>query len=204
MTEATATRFTAEELSTLERAIAERRSLGLSRLKPDLIDEALIQKMLEAANWGQSNGDTEPWRFIVFSGEGRNVLADAFEQAYLADIGSEPVNETAREGYRERASHAPLWIAIGVQPDPDAEPEEELMAVATAVQNLHLVASAIGLVGMWHSKGTSTHPKVAEALGFNAPARLLGLFFLGWPNVNWPEGERKPIEDKVTWAAGSR
>ena len=52
-------------------AILNRRSMGLSRLKPDPVDHALIEQMLEAANWAPSHGDTEPWRFTVFAGEGR-------------------------------------------------------------------------------------------------------------------------------------
>jgi len=191
--------FSAEELATIERAIAHRRSLGLSRLKEDLVDKAIIEKMLEAANWGQSNGDTEPWRLTVFSGEGRTALADAFEQAYNADYAEKEADPIAMQGYRDRAFQAPLWIAIGMTPDPEAFLDEEKMAVATAMQNLQLVAAAYGLIGMWHSKGTSTHPAVAQALGLTPPSELLGLYFFGWPNVDWPEGERKPLEDKVTW-----
>jgi nitroreductase len=155
--------------------------------------------MLEAANWGQSNDDTEPWRFKVFMGDSRAHLAEMYAAAYRADLEGGEVDPTAEQGYRDRAYLATVWIAIGVDPDPEAVPEEELMAVATAVQNLSLVASAAGLAGMWHSKGVSVHPTVASALGWSAPKRLLGFFFCGIPNCTWPEGERKPHPDKVTW-----
>lgn len=195
---------TTTRVDELMQAIAHRRSLGLSRLKPDPVDPKILQDMLEAANWGMSNGDTEPWRFIVFTGEGRNKLADAFGEAYKADLGGE-FDQTAYEGYRNRAFQSPVWIAIGMEPMlnddgtlQEAE-DEEIMAVATAVQNLALVAAAHGLVGMWHSKGTSHHPAVEKALGFERPSRLLGMFFCGWPNVDWPEGERRPLDQKVRW-----
>ena len=73
------------------------------------------------------------------------------------------------------------------------------MAVACAVQNLHLVLTAHGILGMWHSKGSSVHAHVASFLGLESPSRLLGFFWAGYPKVEWPDGERGPWEEKVTW-----
>jgi nitroreductase len=160
----------------------------------------LIEAMLEAANWAPSHGDTEPWRFTVFSGEGRQKLADLFESAHREMKPDSPV-----EGARARAFAAPVWISIGLEPGRDEEgrlkmpPEEEVMAVSGAVQNLHLMARAQGLGGKWHSKGLSTHPLVAEGLGLLPPARLLGFFMCGWPAIDWPPGERGPWQEKVAW-----
>ena len=77
--------------------------------------------------------------------------------------------------------------------------DEEMMAVACAVQNLHLMASALGLAGMWHSKGTSTHPAVARGLGLEAPDRLLGFFMCGWPATEWLTSTRRTLVEKVRW-----
>ena len=136
-------------------AIAHRRSLGLSRLKPHPVDRALIEAMLQAANWAPSHEDTEPWRFTVFSGEGRNRLADMFGKAYRTDAGEE-FREDRFEAHRARAMSAPVWISLGVSPALNEDgslkmtEEEEVMAVACAVQNLHLVASAFGLAWVFH------------------------------------------------------
>ena len=187
-------------------AIKNRRSLGLARLKPDDVDRELIEKLLEAANWAPSHDETEPWRFTVFTGDSRAALSDAFGEAYKQDFIGDRFQESALENYRERAWKAPVWISIGVSPTVRADgtflisEEEEAMGVACAVQNLHLVASALGLAGMWNSKFPLTHPRVAELCGLEAPARLLGFFFLGWPNISWPKGERRPLSEKVRWA----
>lgn len=71
-------------------AICHRRSMGLLRLKPDPVDRQLIERILEAANWAPSHGDTEPWRFTVFSGEGRETLAELFTAAYLEENADSP------------------------------------------------------------------------------------------------------------------
>jgi nitroreductase len=177
----------------LSAAIRNRRSMGLSRLKPDAVDRGVIERMLEAANWAPSHGDTEPWRFTVFMGEGREALAGLFAAA------------GGHDGARKRAFAAPVWIAIGMVPARHADgsllmtEEEEVMAVACAVQNLHLMASALGLAGMWHSKGTSIHPETARGLGLEPPARLLGFFLCGWPATEWLTSTRRPLSEKVRW-----
>jgi nitroreductase len=197
--------FSGEEIETLSRAIAHRRSMGLSRLSEDPVPSELIDRMLRAADWAPSHGDTEPWRYIVFADEAREQLAEAYGKAYAADHTGESYDPAGEAGYRERAFKAPVWIAIGMSPAMNEDGSwvmtemEEMMAVACSVQNLHVMASAQGLAGMWHSKGLSVHPVVASALGWEPPARLLGFFFCGYPNVDWPEGERKPIEGKVSW-----
>ncbi len=183
----------ADAANTLFAAIKHRRSMGLSRLKPDAVSPDLIERMLEAANWAPSHGDTEPWRFTVFTGEGRERLAEMFEAAH------------GQEGARKRAFAAPVWISIGMEPGRKEDgtvlmtEDEELMAVACAVQNLHLMASALGLAGMWHSKGSSVDLVVAQGLGLEPPARLLGLFMCGWPSTDWLTSTRRPLAEKVRW-----
>ena len=188
-------------------AIAHRRSLGVARLKPDAVDHAILQRALEAADWAPSHGETEPWRFTIYTGESRRALGEAFAEAYRQESEEDgSFKQNAFEGQRERAWTAPVWISLGMAPalrpdgTPIAEEEEEVMAVACAVQNLHLVAAASGLAGMWLSKGVLTHPSVAAFAGLTPPGRLLGFLVLGWPNVAWPAGERRPLSEKIVWA----
>jgi nitroreductase len=184
--------------------MAHRRSMGLARLSDDPVDLHLIEQMLEAANWAPSHDETEPWRFVVFAGKGREELADLFETASRSTAKPETL-EQELAGARKRAFAAPVWFAIGMEPlvDDSGTPkmplDEEMMAVACAVQNLHLMASTLGLAGMWHSKGLSIDPIVAKGLEWTAPSRLLGFFVCGWPNCDWAKGERRPWHEKVRW-----
>ena len=184
--------------------IASRRSLGLARLKDEAVDPEILRKALQAANWAPSHGDTEPWRFTVFTGEGRKALGEAFAEAYRQDAGDKFREETF-QSMRERGTDAPVWISIGMTPGFRTDgsraisDDEEIMAVACAVQNLHLLVTSYGLVGMWHSRGSSVHAHVASWLGLEPPFRLLGFFWCGYPSVEWPEGERGAWEDKVVW-----
>ena len=186
-------------------AIKHRRSLGLARLLPRDVEPYLIETLLQAANWAPSHDETEPWRFTVFTRDGRAALAEAFGAAYRAEYTGDRFQQSAFDNYSERAWKAPVWISIGVSPQirPDGSlqtsEEEEALAVACAVQNLHLVASALGLAGMWNSKFPLTHELVKDLVGLGPAEKLLGFFFLGWPTIAWPAGERRPISDKVKW-----
>jgi hypothetical protein len=98
---------------------------------------------------------------------------------------------------------APVVIAIVRAHDPAGKiPEvEDTMAVACAVQNLHLCASAAGLAGMWSTPPLVHHDAVGPVLGLGADERCLGFFFLGWPKPGAavPESRRKPWTGQTRW-----
>lgn len=197
------------EITALEKAIAHRRSIGVKRMSKEPVPQETVQRLLNAANWAPSHGDTEPWRFVVFMGEGREKLAELFCNCYQNAKPGDENMELALKQVRDRVWKGTVWIALGLEPglldDGSLKMpiQEERLAVGCAVQNMHLVASALGLASMWHSKGSSVDPFVADALGWEKPCELLGFFQVGWPAEPWPEGERGPIEDKVRFVLES-
>ena len=191
------------EQQALRKAIAHRRSIGVKRMSGEAVPREMVDRLLESANWAPSHGDTEPWRFVVYMGEGREKLADMFCESYRISCGENGYSEEALAKVRERVFKCPVWIAIGVVPELMADGglkmtiEEERIAVGCAVQNMHLTASALGLAGMWHSKGSSVDPYVADQLGWDLPSLLIGFFQVGWPAEPWPVGDRIPVSEKV-------
>lgn len=185
-------------------AIRERRSIKPLSMKPDPVPRALLESLLEAANWAPSHRHTEPWRFVVFEGEARRALAEAVIVT-MAPPGAPPLaaDDPRRAATIEKFLRPPCTIAIVCAPAPlpKVDPEEELASTAMAVQNLHLAARAHGLGGFWSSGSKATDPRTAAFLGLEPPARCLGFFFVGWPAEAWPRGERRPWQDKVSWRA---
>ena len=198
--------FNEQEVEIVCAAIAHRRSMGLARVHADMpIEKAKVERVLRAADWAPSHGETEPWRFTVYTGDSRLALGEAFAEAYRSDTTAATFKPNTYEANLNKAVSAPVWISIGMMPKLREDGSlmmtalEEMLAVACAVQNLHVVANAQGLAGMWLSKGVHVHPYVAKFVGLEPPSRLLGFFFLGYPNIPWTEGERRPIEEKVHW-----
>lgn len=77
---------------------------------------------------------------------------------------------------------------------------EEIAAVAAAVQNMHLTATAHG-VGCYWSTGGVTYDKNANSFfDLGEKDLLMGFLYIGMPKkAKWPKGKRKSIDKKVKW-----
>ncbi|GAA5533187.1 nitroreductase [Deinococcus aluminii] len=186
-------------------AVRERRTVDLTRLKPDPIPHAVLLTLLEAANWAPTHGRTEPWRFVVFTGEGRMRLAEVLAGSLVRLKGEEQPDPEVLRTQQARQRLAPVWIAVAAEPaeQPRMPLHEEQWAVACAVQTLMLAARSLGIASKWITNAPSLHPHTREALGFGERASMMGLVYLGYPQGEWPSGERRPIEDKVRWVEGA-
>jgi nitroreductase len=192
-----------DTVATLFNAIATRRSFPLANISPEPIERALIDQILEAANWAPSHGKTEPWRFVIYTGESRAQLGEAFARAYCALNEGESLDGEHAAAQRDRVLQAPVWIALGMQPNPRMPEWEELIAFGSAVQNAHLMASALDLACKWTSGAVVMHDQVAHAVGFAPDTRLYGFLYVGRPAVAWPDGRRRPLAEKMRWVEGA-
>lgn len=192
--------FNAQEASHL---IRERRSIYPNMYSNEPVDDAIIQEMLENANWAPTHRLTEPWRFVVFKGEGLKKLA-SYQSELYKELSTQAGNfdETKFEKLAKKPLLASHIIAIGMKRDPKASvPEvEEVASVAAAVQNMYLTATAHGIGCYWGSGGITYKTEANEFFGLEEGDRLLGFMYVGnLKSDKWPQGRRKPIEDKVTW-----
>lgn len=194
-----------EDTLQLLRAIQHRRSIGLKDISPEPIDLAQIQLVLDGAPWVPNHGRTEPWRFSVYTGEGRRGLGEAFAEAYRLGTPPEEFKAEAQAAQRERVWNAPVWISVGMTPpSPLRFPVwEEIMSVGMAAQNMHLVAVSLGLAMKWSSGMTSLHAHTASFVGLTHPSELYGFLYLGKPKpgVEWPTSKRSPISEKTVWVS---
>ncbi|WP_042167223.1 nitroreductase family protein [Paenibacillus gorillae] len=185
----------------LEEAIRTRRSIG--RLKKDPVDRALIEKILEAATWAPSHFNTQPWKFIVMTGDGRSKLGEGYARVALAslDTGIGAALEERLEKERAKAYRSPVVIAAVCSPsdDPRATLAEEIAASHAAVQNLLLSAHANGLAGVWRSGDQMYHPLMKDTFGLDAEEQLIGLIYLGYADMTPPDGKRTPASEKTVW-----
>ncbi|WP_345459748.1 nitroreductase [Deinococcus carri] len=181
--------------------IHARRTVDLARLRPDPIPRETLLTLLEAANWAPSHGRTEPWRFVVFTGEGRMRLAEVLATSLARLKGEEQADPDVLRTQRERQRLAPVWLAVAVQPaeKPRMPLYEDQWAVACAVQTLMLAARSLGIGSKWITNAASLHEHTAQALGFGEGASMMGLVYLGFVDGEWPVGERRPMGDKVRW-----
>jgi len=184
--------------------IAHRRSVKPIDMDPEKeVTEGVWQTLIECANWAPSHGHTEPWRFTIYRGGSRKFLAEALQAAYKSDT---PEAEFKPEKYEKMAlnplyAHAVVAIVMKRGDLPKIPVIEEIEAVACAVQNMHLAASAAGLGMFWSSPAAASGTSFGEFLKLGDDDRCLGLLYVGWPKEGkeWPKSTRKPAMDKVVW-----
>ena len=191
--------MTSEEVNIL---IRERRSVFPRDYSGEKVDDAIIRQMLENANWAPNHKMTEPWRFVVFTGEGLKKLA-AFQAECYKKVteGKGTFNLDKYEGLLITPLKSSHIIAVGVKRDEAKRlPEiEEIGAVFCAIENMYLTAAPYG-VGCYLSTGGITYFEEAkEFFGLGAEDKLLGFFHVGIPAGPIPAARRKTVNEKVTW-----
>jgi nitroreductase len=188
-------------LDEINHLIRNRRSIfPVQYRKGARIPKEIIEQLLENANWAPTHGRTEPWRFTVFSGAGLQKLAD-FQAALYQEYAGSKFDETKYRKLQETPLLASHVISIGMKRDPNGRiPEiEEIEAVACAVQNMHLTATAYGLGAYWTSGGVTNYEQAKTFFNLGENDKLLGFFYIGYIAKPAAAGTRKPIVDKVVW-----
>lgn len=181
--------------------IKRRRSIFPATYTGEDIAEETIWEILEAGNWAPNHRKTEPWRFIVFTEEGRQKLADYLGQQYHENTPQESYSALKHRKKMEkplRSSHV-IAICVALSGEEVIPSWEEEAAVACAVQNMWLTCTAKNLGCYWSTpKSMIGRP---EFLELKENEKCLGLFYLGVPKpiaLTIP-GERQPVKNKTRW-----
>lgn len=182
-------------------AIHTRRSIG--KVKQDKIPVETIEQILETGVWAPNHRHTEPWKFFVLRGKGREQLGQA-----LADIMREgmenpdsPESQEALDKALAKAFRAPVIIAAAVTPTdkPGVIELEEYGAVFAAIQNMLLAAHSLGLGAVWRTGEPCYHRIVNEAFGLREQDKMLGFIYLGVSDMGELKGKREDFRSKTVW-----
>lgn len=188
-------------LSEVNSVIRERRTIYPEQLSDRQVHKEQIETILNNAQWAPTHGNTQPWRFKVFTGEGRSKLGNFLAQTYLDLIPKEEQNDQKLAKLLTRPTMASAVIAVCMERQKEEKiPEiEEIEAVACAIQNMHLTCTAYGLGGFWASPKLIYTPAMNEFLGLGEKDKCLGLFYIGYPAIEWPTAHRRPLEYTTEW-----
>lgn len=189
--DATATASPGTDELTVVADIVRRRRTHLLMDRDREVPTPLIEQLCELATWAPNHKKTWPWRFSLFTGDGRRRLGEAFATDMVAaGIGDEGKHEKTRTKY----VRAPAVLVIGCAPhEHPTFHDENRDAVAAGIQNLLLGATAVGLASFWSSPPVMDGPTVLELCGFEPDDRAIGVVYLGWPSGTVKTPERPPV-----------
>lgn len=150
-----------------------------------------MEAIYRAALRAPDHKELRPWRFIEFTGEGRERLGELFAEAEYREDPS--IEDAALDAARKKPLRAPMIIAViaKVTPDVPKVPKiEQVISAGCAAHGIMLAAHAQGLGAMWRSGKYAFDPTVRKGLGLEEEDELIAFLYLGQLG-----GRHKPIAE---------
>lgn len=188
-------------LSEINDLIRNRRTIYPEQFSDRKVHKEQIELILQNAQWAPTHGNTQPWRFQVFMEQSRERLSQFLGSTYLATTPLEMQNQAklAKLIRRPLLSSAAIAVSMARQTDEKIPEIEEIEAVACAIQNMHLTCTAYGIGLFWSTPKLIYTPSMNEFLGNSPKDKCLGLIYIGYPSIEWPEAHRIPLEYHTQW-----
>lgn len=173
--------------------MAARQTVLPKRLLPPGPDAAQLQALFDAAAAAPDHGQLQPWRFVRVPSTQRARLAEVFAQALIERDPLATEAQLARA--REKAFRAPelcLLVVNATKGDGAVDVNERLLSAGCAVQNLLLLATAMGL-GSALTSGRALKSSALRTCFGLAPGELAVCFVsLGTVGARQP-GKTRPL-----------
>lgn len=185
-------------------AIKKRRSIR--KYKKQEIPLNKIRKVLEAANWAPSNGNSQPWQFIVAKGKVTQKICKIFYEWAKDYIPNAPYIPLEKKPvmleYAKDFGGAPVHIIVTYEVYNDKiKTEEALMAASAAIQNLCLTAMEEGLGTVWIAGHVAHEQETRKVLGLTNNYKIAGIIPIGYPDIEpaVPPRVDPNLVEKVKW-----
>ena len=189
-------------MSTLEKIIRERRSVKPSLMNGKKISPAIIQQLLALADWAPTHGRTEPWRFIVFSGNGLAQFSQQHADLYKNHTPEESFTNAKYQNIMHNAEKASHIIAVYMKRQASQKIPliEEIAATAAAIEHILLGAQEQVIAALWSTGGMTYHDSMKQLLGLEEHDQMMGLIYLGYSDEPSPPAKRNiALSEKTVW-----
>jgi nitroreductase len=188
-------------LSEVNELIRSRRTIYPEQFSDRKVHKEQLENILTNAQWAPTHGNTQPWRFHVFMEDGLSTLSSFLGTSYLKITPKELQNDMKLAKLIRRPLLASVVVAVSMKRQIENKilEIEEIEAVACAIQNMHLSCTAYGLGGFWSTPKLIYSSEMNDFLELDEIDKCLGLFYIGYPSIDWPTAHRKPLEFNTKW-----
>ena len=190
------------DVNVINKLILERRSVFPRDYTTDPVDDAIVRQILLNATWAPTHKMTEPWRFMVFTGEGLKKLAE-FQGACYKQVttATGKFEQDKYEGLLTKPMLSSHIISVAMKRDESKRvPElEEIGAVYCAVENMYLTATAYGVGAYLSTGGITFYEEAKPFFNLGPEDKLLGFFHVGNTEYVSQQTKRKPVDVVTTW-----
>lgn len=188
-------------LSEITDIIKDRRTIYPKDFSSRKVHKEIVENILRNATWAPSHGLTQPWRFKVYTGAATEKLGEQLANLYKTVTPADNFKERKHENWSLRPKQSSVVIALVVElnTNPNIPAIEEKLAMACAVQNMMLTATAYGIGSFWSTGKMVYGNEMRNTLALAENQVCLGFLYLGYPASDWPKSHRKPLEYLTEW-----
>lgn len=161
----------------LKQIIEKRRSIYPKDYSGEAIPEAVLQEIVNSAEFAPNHKKTKPWRFKILKGEELKALGVEMQRLYKENTPEHLFLQKKYHDFALKISQTDAVIPIVVNFSGLLPEWEEIAAVAMAVQNMYLTCSVNNVGCYWSSHAVTA--QLGEFLNLEENQKCLGLFYMG-------------------------
>lgn len=156
-------------------AILGRRSVR--KFQPREISRDLLLKIIEAGRWAPSGMNNQPWRFVLVQDK---TVKDKISSC---------------TAYAKIINSASCLIAVFIDADAVYNRDKDMQAIGACMENMLLMAFALGLGGCWLGEILNKKTAVAELLAVPPTYELAAVLAMGYPDEAPRQASRKKLKE---------
>ncbi|MBK6894477.1 MAG: nitroreductase family protein [Flavobacteriales bacterium] len=108
-------------ISDITETIRDRRTIQPTDYTDREVQRDVIDKVLGNAIWAPTHGMTQPWRFSVFTGKGRERLSAFMGAEYMRLFPGEKFMQRKYDSHVQRPLQSSVVVALGLARDPNGK-----------------------------------------------------------------------------------
>ncbi|MFS0855001.1 nitroreductase family protein [Paenibacillus taichungensis] len=154
-------------------AVSGKKRTGTCEFSPLPVPQSVIRRLLDEADPSLYVISSEPWRFMLFANEGRQLYLEAVRQSYTPHL-ADRYGDWATYQYTE-AIPAHLVVVA-----PSSAREDHLLPAKAWSKRFCILAAEQGLNAVWKINDYQQHPVFMNLMGLTREEKVLGVFHIGY------------------------
>ncbi|SDB82114.1 Nitroreductase [Pelagirhabdus alkalitolerans] len=180
----------------IEKLIKERRSVSLFEERDVDIDE--LKKMIETAVWVPNHKNTQPWRFVIITGDTKERLAQLAGEFKSRGMAGDAKDRAYQAGYQMFAQ-VPVYVMVMMDENHVLKRrQEDYASTSLVIHNLSLIGWEKGLGMIWKTGPLTEEKAFRELIQIEKGEKFVGMIQIGYPKKVPKPLPRVDINKQIT------
>lgn len=157
-----------------------------------------VKELLKTAIWVPNHKMTQPWRFVIITGETKEQLAQLAGDYMGKGKQGEERDSAVQKAY-QTFKQVPVFLMVLMEENHILKlNQEDYAATSLIIHNLSLLAWEKGLGMVWKTGPLTDDPAFRELIGINKGEKFVGMVQIGYPKKVPKARPRIDVEERIT------